>query len=91
MVRYPGLVEYDADAGAYGIVFPDLPGCCAMGDTLEELIQNAEDVLRDFVDVLEESGCEVPEPSPFHSLVLVSLPERTAGSVPADPIAQTGS
>ena len=91
MVRYPGLVEYDAVARAYGIVFPDLPGCCAMGDTLDELMRNAEDVLRDFVADLEREGCEVPEPSPFHSLVLVSLPERPAGTVPVDQVAQTGS
>lgn len=80
MVRYPGMVEYDANAGAYGMVFLDLPGCYAMGNTLDELIQDAEDALRGYIDVLEEDGREVPEPSPFYALLLVSLPERKTGS-----------
>ena len=75
MKRYPGLVEYDAKVGAYGVVFPDLPGCCAMGETLEELYENAGEALRDFVEVMVEDGLDVPEPGPFHCLISVPVGE----------------
>jgi len=35
MARYVVLID-QAEDGAYGVVFPDLPGCTAMGDTVEE-------------------------------------------------------
>ena len=38
-MRYPALI--DGEAGAYGVVFPDLPGCVAMGSTIDEALGNA--------------------------------------------------
>jgi predicted RNase H-like HicB family nuclease len=32
--RYAALI--DGKRGAYGVTFPDLPGCTAMGRTLDE-------------------------------------------------------
>ena len=40
MMRYPAIIEGGGDY--YGIVFPDLPGIVAMGDTVDQVIQNAE-------------------------------------------------
>ena len=47
MERYYALI--DGEAGGYGIVFPDLPGCTAMGATIDEAIGNAAEALRDCV------------------------------------------
>ena len=59
MTRYPAVI--DGERGAYGVVIPDMPGaCCAMGDTVDEALANAEDVLADFVDLLEADGVPVP-------------------------------
>ena len=41
MVTYPAVVEWDDNADAYGVVFPDL-SIGAMGDTHEEALVNAE-------------------------------------------------
>ncbi|MBV8976871.1 MAG: type II toxin-antitoxin system HicB family antitoxin [Alphaproteobacteria bacterium] len=54
MARYIALV--DGKAGAYGVVFPDLPGCTAMGKTMDEAIAHAAEALRDWAEVTEESG-----------------------------------
>jgi len=59
-MRYAALI--DGEAGAYGVVFPDLPGCVAMGVTLDEAMINAADSLRDFVADAREHGEEVPSP-----------------------------
>jgi predicted RNase H-like HicB family nuclease len=66
MARYIALI--DGKAGAYGVVFPDLRGCTAMGKTIEEAIANAAESLRDWVEVKEEHGDAVPQPQPIEKL-----------------------
>ncbi len=62
MTRYTVLI--DGKAGGYGVVFPDLPGCTAMGTTIDAALANAADVLRDWVEVTLEDGGPVPDPTP---------------------------
>ena len=77
-LRYTALV--DGREGAYGVVFPDLPGCVAMGYTVEDALVNAEDALRDYTLDADQDGESLPEPSPFQSIdvpkgsQLVSMP-----------------
>ena len=54
---------------AYGVYFPDLPGCTAMGATLEEAVVNAAEAMRDWVDVTIERGGAIPEPRPIEALL----------------------
>ena len=78
MIRYPALI--DGDEGAYGVVFPDIPGVGAMGNTVDEALLNAEDALRDYAIETERDGDEPARPSPFQSIEtpignqLVSIP-----------------
>jgi predicted RNase H-like HicB family nuclease len=41
MTRYFALL--DGELGAYGVSFPDCPGCSAMGETVNEAYANAID------------------------------------------------
>jgi predicted RNase H-like HicB family nuclease len=66
MSRYVALI--DGKAGAYGVVFPDLPGCTAMGKTMDEAIEHAAEALRDWVEVTEESGGKTPRPRSLETL-----------------------
>jgi predicted RNase H-like HicB family nuclease len=59
-MRYVALI--DGKAGAYGVSFPDLPGCAAMGKSIDDAMNNAAASLRDWVEVAEESGAKVPAP-----------------------------
>ena len=69
MKRYPAVV--DGCKGAYGVVIPDMPGaCCAMGGTVDEALLNAEEVLADFVRMLEEDGKAIPAPSSIDDIDL---------------------
>ena len=65
-MRYPVLV--DGETGAYGVAFPDLPGCVAMGSTIDEALLNAEDALRDWVESMEQHRQVIPEPSPLETV-----------------------
>ncbi|KQX35718.1 hypothetical protein ASD04_13155 [Devosia sp. Root436] len=55
MSRYVAIV--DGAPGAYGVSFPDAPGCTAMGDTVDEAIKAAGAALAEWsADVLADSG-----------------------------------
>ena len=70
----------DGDEGAYGVVFPDIPGIAAMGYTLGEALVNAEAALEDYVVEAEADGEELAVPSAIQSVEvpignqLVSIP-----------------
>jgi predicted RNase H-like HicB family nuclease len=59
-MRYTVLI--DGRKGAYGVVVPDLPGCTAMGRTVEEALANAVSAMRDWTEITEEAGGIVPAP-----------------------------
>lgn len=90
MIRYPALL--DGDEGAYGVIFPDIPGVGAMGTTVDEALSNAEDVLRDYAIETERDGEQLAIPSPCHSIEipagneLVSIPliQFSGERTPAD-------
>jgi predicted RNase H-like HicB family nuclease len=58
MVAVVALVH--GKRGAYGISFPDFPGCIAGGDTVDEALRRG----RDALDFHVESMIEVGEPLP---------------------------
>lgn len=66
MSRYIALI--DGKAGAYGVVFPDLDGCTAMGHTMDAALANAAEALRDWIEVTEENGGTVPRPRSLEAL-----------------------
>lgn len=66
MTRYIALI--DGAPGAFGAVFPDLPGCTAMGTTMDEALVNATEALRDFVETARARGEAVPAPRSMERL-----------------------
>jgi predicted RNase H-like HicB family nuclease len=70
MATYLALVEI-ADIG-YGVVFPDCPGCTAMGDTFDEAFENGVEALRDWMASRVGAGFGLP-------------PARDAAALRADP------
>src|SRR6266540_2486760 len=62
--RYVALM--DGKRGGYGVVFPDLPGCTAMGKTVEEALRNASDAAREWAQAVRETNNgQVPKPRPI--------------------------
>ena len=51
----------DEDDGAYGVSFPDFPGCTTVADNLDAAVAKAAEVLAFQVEGLAEDG-PVPEP-----------------------------
>lgn len=63
-IDYPFDVQRLApdDGGGYLITFPDLPGCMADGETVEEAIQNGRDAVISWIATAREFGDPVPPP-----------------------------
>ncbi len=62
-MRYPVLIEEGTEATAFGVVFPDLPGCFSAGDTLDEALEAAKEAAAAWIDAALDTGQAVPEPS----------------------------
>lgn len=59
------VMEPGTKKAAWGVVVPDLPGCFAAGDTVDEAIDNAREAIEHFCEVLAEDGKELPEAKPL--------------------------
>jgi len=46
LMRLRLVVEHDSETKRWAAFFPELPGCASAGDTEDEAIQNAKEVLE---------------------------------------------
>jgi predicted RNase H-like HicB family nuclease len=60
-MRYAVIVE--EGESSFGAYVPDLPGCTAVGETREEVLQLIQEAIEFHVEGLREDGQPVPEPS----------------------------
>ena len=52
----------DTVEGGYGARYPELPGCITCADSLEEVVMNAEDAKRAWLEAALKDKVEIPEP-----------------------------
>jgi predicted RNase H-like HicB family nuclease len=60
MRRYPVIIEQTRTG--YSAYSPDVPGCVAAGDTVEETRSNFQDALAAHFEAMREVGEAIPEP-----------------------------
>ena len=68
---YPFVVEPGDETHAFGVVFPDCPGCFSAGDTLEEAFANAKEALEGWLECVIDDGEEIPQPSEMSEIVKI--------------------
>lgn len=81
MRRYLVVVE-GGQGENYSAYSPDVPGCVATGDTLDEVIQNMYEALQFHLEGMALDGEELPEGSV--TAIYLAVPEpspQTAGPV----------
>lgn len=61
MMRYMVVVEQGETS--WGAHVPDLPGCVAVGETREEVLQLIREAIEFHIDGLRQDGLPVPAPS----------------------------
>jgi predicted RNase H-like HicB family nuclease len=57
----------------YSVSVPDLPGCVACGDTMDEAQQFIKEAIELHIDALKEEGQPVPEPMAKAGLIAVDV------------------
>lgn len=92
MKPYIGIVSKDPES-AYGIVFPDAPGCFSVADEMDEIFAMAEEALSLWTDGMIDEGHAIPptrdlseisadpewEESLTESAFLIAVPARQLG------------
>jgi predicted RNase H-like HicB family nuclease len=71
-MKYAVIIEQgDTSYGAY---VPDLPGCVAVGESLEEVKQLIREAIAFHLDGLREEGLPVPPATSLCEYVEASIP-----------------
>ena len=68
---YRYLVVIERSATGFGAWVPDLPGCVAVGDTLDETVQLMRGAIQFHLDGMREDGLPIPEPSSVSTVIEV--------------------
>jgi predicted RNase H-like HicB family nuclease len=64
MKPYIVIVHKDHNS-AYGMSFPDAPGCFSAADEIDDLFAMANEALELWVEGMREEGFSIPEPRDF--------------------------
>ncbi len=62
MHKYERIIYWSKDDDAFIVEVPELPGCMADVETIQEAIQNSETIISEWLEVAKERGQEIPEP-----------------------------
>ena len=80
MLKYPALIHHEEDG--YWVEFPDVEGVHTQGDTMEELIFNAEDALSSHLGVLLDYGKNIPDPSNMKGENVININVQPDTAIP---------
>ena len=69
-MQYAVVIE-PSDNG-YGAYVPELPGCVALGDTVDETLTLLHDAIELHLSGLREDGFEIPQPKTVCEYISVS-------------------
>ncbi len=66
------LVIFEKGASSYGAYVPDLPGCVAVGETMDEVRRLIAEAIQFHIEGLRKDGLVVPLPSSTVALIDVA-------------------
>jgi len=61
-IRYEMIIYWSEIDKAFIVEVPELSGCMADGETYEEAIANAKQVINDWIETAISIGREIPKP-----------------------------
>lgn len=62
-VKVEYTVIYEKGKTNWGAYIPDLPGCVIISDTFLEVQENIKEAIDLYLEVLQEDGQPIPQPS----------------------------
>jgi len=68
---YSYTATFERDSSDFWFVnFPDLEGCATNAKTLEEAIIQAQNILGDYMAIIERDGTPIPEATPYEKVTV---------------------
>lgn len=67
------LVVIEEGSSSFGAYVPDLPGCIAVGDTREEVLQLIQEAIEFHFESMKENGLILPLPHSSSEFVNVRV------------------
>lgn len=61
-IQYSIIIQWSDRNEAYLANVPELPGCHTHGDTYQEALENALEVIELWIEAAEKDGLPIPEP-----------------------------
>lgn len=52
-MKFRIVIEYDAEASAYSVVCPELPGCASAGETEKEARENIKEAIELYLQPID--------------------------------------
>ena len=62
MYKYERIIFWSESDKKFLVDVPELPGCMADGATATEALENAEQVIREWIETAEMLGRDIPQP-----------------------------
>ena len=62
MYKYELIIYWSDDDRRYVVEVPELPGCMADGKTYEDAVQNAQEIIFEWIETAESLGRNIPQP-----------------------------
>lgn len=60
-MSYRMKIVEDKEEGGFVVFYPDLPGCITCGETIESVVENAQDAKKAWLEAALEEGIEIHE------------------------------
>lgn len=60
--KYEIIIYWSEEDDCFIAEVPELPGCAADGQTYSEALQNAEQIIDEWIETAHELGRNIPEP-----------------------------
>ncbi|MCL2875793.1 MAG: type II toxin-antitoxin system HicB family antitoxin [Betaproteobacteria bacterium] len=81
-MEFPVILTPDEEAGGFVVTFPDIPEAITQGETLDEALAMAQDVLETALEAYFDDKRAVPTPSqPEHGQHVIELPASLSAKV----------
>lgn len=61
-IRYELIIYWSQEDQAFIVEVPELAGCMADGKTYQEAVQNAEQIIQEWIETAQELGRPIPQP-----------------------------
>ena len=62
-LHYSVIIQWSERDQAYLVNVPELPGCHTHGETYEEALQNALEVIELWIEAARKDGWPIPQPN----------------------------